>query len=385
MAFGKDPNDMKKVASFNGGSMEQRAAYARKLAEEQASKAKASSKAGGYFVREFKPSMEMPDYVRLVKGEYPFEQGVLDGENTHIETIVLEYFPFTQHYNSSPTSKKTTVCSGGPFHFSKKHRKACKGCDRFFGDMTRGADGKTKKGPVSKRDMSAFNVVHMQTYHKMEQVDKVTGDIRKNPETGVAYYNWVPCEGRGCSMCRANKETTDGQLLPWAMGDSHKNILVTDGTQRVRDSCVNCHRKDSITSMEWACKSCGYTIIDMNTTTLKDSEIREVVNAPVKCPSCKQEGFLTELIGCSGCSAPTRATIFDVNMRVKRVQPNDGSEQTMLVIVDFDAPGPIPEKYAALAKALPLSKMYAPSTPEWQERAMESSPTATAGARPYNR
>ena len=47
MAFGKDPNDMKKDASFNGGSMEQRAAYARKLAEEQASKAKASSKAGG--------------------------------------------------------------------------------------------------------------------------------------------------------------------------------------------------------------------------------------------------------------------------------------------------------------------------------------------------
>lgn len=382
MAFGKNPEDLKNVPAFNSnsGSMEQRAAYLRKMAEEQAKKAREGGK-GSFYMREFKPSLDAPDYIRLVKGEYNYVYGSIEGGTPTTQTIVLEYLPFVQHYNSA--IKKQSVCSAGPFHYSKKHRDPCKGCDRFFGDITRGPDGKTKKGPVSKRDMSAFTVVHMAFYHKVEQTDD-SGDVKKNPETGVPYYNWERCEGRGCTYCRQNKEKVDGRTLPWAMGDSHKNILIEEGTQRVRSSCRGCGTKDSILSKEWSCAECGQTIIDMATTEMKDSEIKEVANKPVTCPTCKVTGFLIELIECSKCTKAERATIFDVNWKVKRTKAADGSEQTMLILVDFDAPSPIPERYQEMAKPLPLERVYAPTSMEYQEKVMAASSTQpSAGARPY--
>jgi len=224
--FGKNENDLNRVSPFNAGHTDFRRRTRQFQDKQEAQRQRGGGGGGGRFSNIFKPSNEGFDRIRLIPGAYEVEVG---NPNGTIDKMVLEYFPFVEHYHSG--LEKGGVCSGGPLYFlklsedpSKPGRAPCKGCDRFFSDMVVNPEtGKKKKGPMSRSNKTAFTVLHYHPYHKTESTDR-DGKVRKNEETGD------PC--RGPSRSTARRSTT-GSPARVAVAPSARR-------RRRRSRCTGC-------------------------------------------------------------------------------------------------------------------------------------------------
>lgn len=376
MAFGKDKSQLDKVAPYNQGSFQQRSAQfrARQTAQHK--------QGGSRFMRSFKPSVEDVDLIRVIPGQYAIEIGNPDGS---IDPMTLEYFPFVEHFHA--TLERSCQCSGGPLHFVKGKRAECIGCDKYYEGGGYDDSGKRKRGPMSKRDMVAFTVLHYWPYHKVEALDD-KGNPRKN-DKGESYYDWNTCLGRGCDMCRKGIDKKPGHIMPWAMGTSHFNVLVGTYSDSIGKSCNNCGGKDTISAVAWLCGNpkCGEAVIDLRETEMRDTEIRRITQSPVKCPACGTQDMLREYIECKGCKDAHRATIFDVDLNVKRERTGEGN-QTQLLVTSFSNPKPVDKEFEDMAKPLPLDKIYGPTPIDRQQKIFEArgdDKQARPGAKPYTR
>jgi hypothetical protein len=369
MAFGKDHENLQSVKPFGAGtSFSQRNSF---LMRNQGEQRQRRSGGGMRFSDIYKPT-ESPsgfDLVRLLPGSYPYRS--CDGKKNVYE-YALEYWPFIEHFDGR--NQKSAICSGGVFHNFKNDRDPCIGCDLFFStmDKQKGPDGR-RKSRVSKQDKYAFNVLHYNPYHKIAQVDDSTGRVRTNEQSGEAYYEWVPCEGRGCPICPQNVETVGARVLKWEMSFSHYKAMTTAYSDAIALGCKTCKSKKSIQSLAWICSTpsggCGEAVIDLSDTTLKDEDILKIISEPVTCPHCKHIGFLDEVFQCSGCGQPERCTIFDVNMNVKRVKSGQGdSKQTALIVSDWTEACDIDPRFTEIVKVFDMPKIYGPSTIEFQQR-----------------
>lgn len=358
MAFGKNPVGLNKVGSFRQTSH----------AFNQSRNEKKFKKGGGgppSWVNEYRPPTDDVDLIRVIQGAYTIEDVDATGE---VVQVNLTFWPFIEHFDAR--SKRRSVCSAGPHANDRNKRQPCYGCDLFWSSMkTNGVTGKKEKGFMGRRDMAAFTVVDYGKYHKVEQIDRQTGQVRTN-DGGQPYYNWVKCskssEGKGvCDACDASKEFKFGHRLHWPMGSDHYNTLLSYD-EAVGRACVACGQKDVIRNDAWLCPNpeCGDAIID-DKTRLTKKEIDEIVYKPCMCKSCGAEGFLTELISCVNCTpagkTPKRATIFDVDLKIQRVEDASGSNRTTLSIVGFTDPKPVAKQFADLAKPEDLAKIYAPT------------------------
>ena len=387
MAYGKDPSKLGQVGSFR----QQSHTY------NQARNEKKFRGGGGSgppsWVNEYRPPTDDVDTIRILQGDYTVEDVNAKGEVYPIEH--LSFWPFVEHFDAR--SKKRSVCSAGPHANDRNKREPCHGCDLFWGSMKiNPSSGKKEKGFMGKRDMVAYTVLDYGKYHKVEQVDRATGQVRTNDQ-GQPYYNWVKCakssEGKGiCDACDANKEAKVGHRAHWPMGSDHYNTLL-NYDETVGKGCVTCGKKDVIRNEAWLCSNpeCGEAVID-DRSRLSKKEIDEIVYKPCVCKQCGSEGFLSELISCVNCTPngnmPKRATIFDVDLRVKRVEPADGSNRTTLQIVGYSDPAPISKQFAEIAKPEDLSKIYAPTPLERQAALFQVAPsrepvTASSASRPY--
>jgi len=375
--FGKDPTRLGRVPAF-GGSLNQRA-----TAFKDHSRGPRTTR-GRRFSDEYKPPMgpHALDVGRLLPGNYTV-QIAGDEKGESLAEVQLEFFPFVEHFDGR--TNKSSVCSGGPLHNFKGKRDDCRGCDMFYEGL--GAPkGTTKR--MSKRDMFVFNFLHMAPYHKVESLDQNTGQIRVN-ERGEPYYDWHPCEGRTCTACKAGKETKHGRVRPWPMGYSHFNTLIEAYNPLVGNSCASCGTKNSIRSIAWVCpvEGCGEAIIDLSTTTMTDADIAKIVMREIECPACKNRVMAQEMYECTACGNARRASIFDVNIHVQRINNSkEGGNQTTLMVTDWSHPCPIDPSFTEIAKPLPLDKMYAPTPLEVQDRLFEAQgagPVTNQGYRPY--
>jgi hypothetical protein len=374
MAFGKDTDKLNVVSPFGANtSFQQRNAFLMRNSGEQRQR---RGGGGARFSDVYKPTQSPSsfDLVRLIPGAYEYVG--CDGQKNPYKYI-LEYWPYIEHYDGR--NERSALCSGGVYHNFRDAREPCLGCDLFFSTMDKQKDANgRRKSRVSKQDKYAFNALHFNPYHKIQQIDRQTGQVRTN-DKGEAYHEWVPCEGRGCPICPQKVETVEARVLKWEMSYSHWKAMTTAYAAAIGNGCRVCKQKSSIASLAWVCSNpeCGEAVIDMADTTLKDEDIMKVISAPVTCPHCKQSGFLNEVFQCSGCGTPERATIFDVNMHVKRVASGAGdSKQTQLIVSDWTEACAIDPRFAEIAKPLDLPKIYAPSTIEYQQRqfGMENTP-----------
>ena len=377
MGFGKDKEGLNSVSPFGANtSFSQRTAFFSRQQNEQKQR---KGGGGNLYGDKFKPTTDAGklDEGRLIKGAYEYIG--CDAQKSRYK-YVLEYWPYIQHFDAR--EERSTVCSAGVFHNFKNDRDPCHGCDLFWSTRETGPDGKKKKGRLSKSQQYVFNFLHYHPYHKIPQVDRGTGQARMS-ETNEPYFEWVACDGRLCKICPQNVETAPARLLKWEMGVTHFKALTEEYQNQIGNTCNSCGTRDSISTVAYLCpnEECGEAIIDLKDTTLSDEDILNIKNSPAVCPSCRQEGWLNELQRCSGCSSPERASIFDVDIKVRRMPMTDGTNGTQLIVSSWSTPHLVDPSYAALIeKPFDMPRIYQPSDLEFQAKQFHISGAATGGA-----
>lgn len=382
MAFGKERENLQSVTPFGANtSMAQRTQF---MMRNQGEQRQRRGGGGQRYSDIYKPTLSQAgfDLVRLIPGHYSF-QGC-DGKRNVYEYTNMEYWPYIEHYDGR--NERSTICSGGVFHNFRDARDPCIGCDLFFSTMEKSKDANGyRKSRVSKTDKYVFNVLHFNPYHKIPQMNTKTGQVSTN-DKGEPYFEWVPCEGRGCPICPQKVETTEARMLKWEMSFTHFKALTIAYASAIAQGCTNCRSKNSIQSMAWVCPfdGCGEAVIDLSDTTLKDEEIANITGGVVTCPHCKNTGFLNEVFQCSQCGSASRCTIFDVNMHVKRVSAGkENSKQTSLIVSDWSESCGIDPRFTEIAKPFELPKIYGPSTIEFQQKQFgEGGPAEGQAAQP---
>ena len=375
MAYGKDKSQLSNVPNFRAAAQNY-----------EQHKARPPSGGGGRptWIDKFNPSTDTPDEIRILRGNYEVLIGVQTGvpPTYSIEKQILPYYPFVEHFHGG--LKRGCVCSAGPFAAFKDKRDECPGCDQHWAE--RSANRGTKnKGAMARRDMYSFSVLHYAPYAYIEQRDRDTMQIRTD-DNGKPYMEWVrilPNERNDPKF--QGKEKRDAHVLHWDIGFGHWNTLL-EYDKEIGQSCRACGGRDTIVLEAWLCPACGTDLIDPNTTTYKPEELADLLKGEVTCASCKEVVRLTEAISCKGCNNAERADIFDVDMRVKRVAPPDGGNQTTLMVPGWSNPRGIDQRFVDLAKPLDLKKIFTPTPPDKQREIFKmaegSSPAiAQAGGR----
>lgn len=364
MAFGKDPK-----LALQGGSFRQSAQLHSRDRVIRGPKGRVP-----YFVDQFQPSLLMADTVRLVAGSYLQEQAVGEGDGVEVVQYQSNYIQFTDHFLChAGQGGKSCICSAGPLRNIRNKRNPCRGCDIFWETAVR--DPKTNRfdSPViSRQSKYAISVLDYGNYHKIEQYDQQTRQVKMNPRTNEPYFNWVKCQGQGCDGCRANKELKNGDMRHWPMSRTHFHILLT-ALQGISQSCTRCSTTDlngvsPIKSIAWTCRNCGATAIDMATTPLKLDELLKMTDEPYKCPDCETEVLLEEQYTCVECAKRgqqgMRAGLFDVDLRVQLT--DTGQNAKMLNILGWSPPRPVAPGFEELAKPVDLIAKYMPDSMEYQ-------------------
>lgn len=318
-----------------------------------------------YWKDTYSPPDLSTDIIRLVPGSYTQEVSY-DGETSVTDTF--EYFMFREHHNG----KRGCICSGGPLWANKEKALPCPSCVVFWEDVrerkAKKARGDNTKGPnrMSCRDQFVFNVWDYGMYFEIPETDK-NGQIRMNGQTNQPFTHWV--KGNPNDPRMQGRPWKQGDMRPWPMGGTYKDALFNKA-KLIGNSCASCGTRDSITCVLKVCGNpeCQQPVYDPSTTTLTDEQRETIDNDPnYRCPHCGYIGFITEIIQCSACANPVRATIFDVDIEVQRLGTK--GQQTFLQIHNYSNPRPIqvsdPEVLKNI-KPLDLAKKFAPTPPEVQ-------------------
>lgn len=375
MAFGKDAAQLANVGTFR----QQAAAYA--------AATKRENKGGGsipLFIDRYQPSKVDVDLVRLIPSSYTVQTAI---SKDQLMTRQLVFFPFSEHFDGH--LKTGTVCSAGPFAQFKGKGAPCRGCEIFWSTMAQDANGRMKRGNrMSYREMFAFTVIHFAPYAKVPQVDQATGQVKTN-DKGEPYYNWTRVLAHEKAKY-VGIETKQAHRMHWPMGTQHYNTLWSYDKE-IGKSCATCQGRNKITSLAWVCSSCGDAIIETDSTTLPPDEVDKLTMGQAKCPRCSYEGFLTEIFECANCTPagtdPKRATLFDVDLSVKRIESGDGkSNMTTLMISGWSDPHPLDPMFQDINKPMALDKIYAPTPMDVQVSKLGAAApprTPVTGATPY--
>lgn len=364
-AYGKDPSQLAGKPSFRQSAQ---------IVQSTRPKSTGSRRVPTW-VNRYQPSLTTADKVRVLKGSY---QVPLAQPDATIVEQTLFYFPYTEHFHG--TMKKSCVCSAGPLANFKNLREPCKGCDMFW-------EGRShdKRGPMSKRDLFAFTVLHYGDYAHVPQLDR-NGQPRVN-DAGQPYREWkhfLPHERNQY----AQYDQRNWNVMHWSVGTAHYQTLL-EYDKLISMSCSSCSSKDSIVSEAWVCRNCEETIVEPATSSLSPAEIDQMTLSPCRCTACGHEDYLFEYISCTNCPNARRAELFDVDLTMKRVAPADGGNQTSLLITSWSNPQPIDERLIEVAVPLPLDQIFAPTPYEAQETLFGgggyAAPSGAQHSRPYQK
>jgi hypothetical protein len=370
MSFGKNPALLSEIGNFH-----QQAAAFQNRGERK------TTRGGLRFQNQYRPSENFVDLIRLVPVGYDIEYA---NEHGQLQQVQLGFYTYTEHFDGR--TKKSSVCSAGPFANFREKREPCIGCDMFW------AEARNKQRRMSKRDMYVFNVFDYDTYYEIEQVDKRNGQVRTKDD-GTPWMEWVKGVGRN-DLAKSGKKSKEGHLCHWAMGHGHYTTLLSTN-EMIGEGCKSCGHKRSpdernpaIQSLAWLCSNqeCGEALIDLSETEMNGDDIKKTVKKPMLCRKCKHQGIPNEYIECSHCSSPVRASIYDVDLQVRRVKTskNEDGNQTQLMITGWSDPRPIDPKFGkVIEKPYDLPAMYAPTPIALQKEWFGEMEQQQPGMRPY--
>ena len=369
MAFGKNSSGLTGVGSW------------RQSASAVTTRAPRKGGGGGRaptWVNSFKPSKNDPDNGRLIAGAYEVPVVQEDGS---LLVQVVPFFPYVEHYDGRHETQ--AICSAGPYANDRNKKDPCYGCDIFWTDhaANKGQKGSAAVKRMSKRDMFAFNWLHNAPYVNVPQVDRKTGQMRMN-QSGQPYMQWIPLlPHERAKYPETQFEIKMGHMLHWSMGFGHFNALL-EYDKLIGKSCKSCGSRDSIESEAWLCgnEECGDAVIEMATTTLPSTDIEKLVAKPADCPYCHKKSYLQETMRCKQCARAARATLFDVDLSVKRIEGREGGNQTSLAVTSWSNPRDLDPLLLEQAVVADLPKIFAPNTLEFQAERFRHTPNAPTAA-----
>ena len=180
---------------------------------------------------------------------------------------------------------------------------------------------------MSRQQKFAFGIIDFSDYHKVPVFDIQTGRPKVNARTKEQFVNWIKCEGLGCENCKKKYEKKFGHNPHWPMSWGHFQII-RGYDREVGQSCRNCRNIDTVSSVAWTCMKCGEAAIDMSSTNLKLEDVLKTVEKLFTCP-CGHVDFLHEVIVCAKCPKADRMTLFDVELKVKRIPMGQGDQTNL--------------------------------------------------------
>lgn len=346
-------------------------------AQSRASSTRGPARQRPTWIDQFTPTKNplRPDIVQIVDASYQVK--VPDEKRETLIDMVFPWFPWTQHYNSS--SKESGICSAGPWAGNKKKAQPCRGCDQFFGLMARDpTTGQNKMGPISKRPIYSFNVIHYHPYHLVEAIDRKDGTVMVNKKTNEPFWQLQICKIENCQHCADNKMVLPARRMHWDTGTSHWNKLL-ERDAMLRRCCKTCGGRNTITWGAYACPNpeCVHVFFEHGKTNIPEENIFRAVKDPMLCPKCGGYAWPKEYNDCSGCGDQCEpSSIFNVRLHVHRTADpvRNGTE---LSIDDWEEAYDgiwVPEEIAAYSKQMAddmlvpmdLSKILAPTAMEQQ-------------------
>ena len=379
MAFGKTKDGLDQIAPFNQNPQDAAANFRQMGTTLSKNPGKRGGSKGNipYFVDMFQPSTMEIDTIRLVPGKYGQEEIIGEGDDVSTRLVLAPFIKFVDHFDGH--ANKGAICSAGVLANYKGKRKPCHGCDIFWATVSRNSEGRLESSRISRQNKYVFAVLDYGRYHKMPVLDRESGKQRANA-TGDLYWNWDKCKGQGCDACRAGIEYKQGDMRHWPMNYTQFQVL-RDAQLHIGKSCTACGQLDCIQSLGWQCPSCHDAVIDMGTTALKTDEILKLTDNPYRCMSCGQEVLLKEEYECSNCApvgrSPVRASLFDVDLRVKLVE-NANAKGKSLQVLGWSPPRPVDPNFVQLVEPIDLVARYAPGSMEYQKERLGPVPVRPA-------
>jgi hypothetical protein len=349
--YGKDPAQLTKIDSFR-----------QRTGQFSMQRARPAARGGvPYFIDQYIPPLIDSDTIALLDGGY--EHTVVDnsGDEPKVVPVLFEFVQFREHFDG--TTRKSAICSAGPFVNYRDLRNACNGCDIYWATLEPDAEGKKRSTRMSRQDKYAFSMIDFSDYHKTPQFD-ASGKPKVNQKTNQQYFNWQKCEGRGCQGCKHKYETKFGHNPHWPMPHSYLKFL-REKDRQIAASCRSCGGLNTIQSIAYLCQGCGIDAINMKTTNLTSEDIRNVTEKYYTCTStdggarCGHTGFLKELVECSACSHGEGMSIFDVEFKVLRI-PTEGNK-SILDVSNWVRRRPLTGDLAELEKPKDLLKLFGPT------------------------
>jgi hypothetical protein len=322
----------------------------------------------------YAPPLKGPaDIVRLLPGNYPTPRIDMQrrdycyDDTGHIITDPFPFYKVVEYFHG--VKHRSCIGSEGPLGIFKGKGDPCIASDWFWWEWRQRNKYKSKSPNAMRRsDRFIMSVLVQAPFYKVPQTDK-EGNQRINTATAEPYYEWVKGARKGNdAYAAAGYERKEGHVMHWPMGYAHYAVLDNHGEQ-LSKGCTSCGGTDTIEDVALACQSCGETIVMMDNTALSEEEIAKLKDEEVRCPNCGVFGYLEDIIRCTGCNRANPATIFDYDLRVKRVETtsSDGGSQTALQIMGALGPRPISDEFGEdLRKPLDLPKIYSPTSIDTQ-------------------
>lgn len=328
---------------------------------------------GAYFSNRYQPPTTGSDLIRIIPGRFlhPRVDKTAKDFVYNEGEIIMDPYPHFQYVSyirkSGKDSFQSCVGSEGPLGEFKGKGDPCLAKDWFWWEWRQRQKHNSKKPrSFSRREMYAITVLVQAPFYKVPQIYQ--GKPKVNPNTKEPYMEWKAGSKRGNDeYAAAGYEKKQGHLMHWSLGTAHWKTLV-EYSDTLVNHCASCGGNDTIIEEALICQNCGESVVEMKTTTLSDAELDHVRTNEVACPHCKHRGYLEDVYDCNNCNNPVRATLFDFDLEVKRVETsNDGGKTTALQILRALGPRQIDAKYGEdLRKPLPLDKIFAPTPIEKQ-------------------
>lgn len=154
------------------------------------------------------------------------------------------------------------------------------------------------------------------------------------------------CVGERCPACKSGLVSEYIGRRYWKIGYTHSNKIFSTGL-KMGDRCKSC-KTGEIKTLNMVCKKCGEPLLNDSQLSMPQEELKKLSYINMLCPSCQHDGFPKEEISCTDCESPVRTSLFDTNIKVKRVKTQEGGSGASVILemeptYKYEA---IPEKFS---------------------------------------
>lgn len=288
--------------------------------------------AGAYFVEEapfqkkksrsfsFRDEIKLgdePKNILFVEAQYPaYRRDILPANHSGM----MPFWEWRRHSFKEGSKFRTFMCAKG----NKGSKATCEACDRQYGK---------NDARLSLRNVRYWPVIDLDWYYINPYGSRVQPRDRAEERD-----------------FEANLPKVYGKLGYLALGKVHHNNVL-DLINHTSTMCVGCmeHGHESpgkVSTVGYACKSCGAELENIETTNLGSGDWKKFAHKLAHCTSCGARDFPDQVLACDTCPSPAKASIYDLVMPlVKRGEDKQTSitfafGESPTFVDDFDVPTP---------------------------------------------